>query len=121
MFDKAFELTTKALMGEQLTDEEKSYLHVRDAKYKLVRFLYMEKTNSKDGPRVTNFHFTPGESFDDTPIIDIVNTLLYISKQLKHAVPVQFDDSNKYGNPPHTGMVKRTLGGIDDAGMDPQD
>ena len=119
MFDKAFELTTKALVGEELTDEEKKYLRERDAKYKLVRYVYMEKVNSKkDGPQIVNFQFTPGDSFDDTPIFDIVDRLLKANEELKNAKPITFGDSNKYGSPPHTGMAKRTLGGIENEGMD---
>lgn len=101
MFDKAFELGTKALLGEHLTDEEKSYLRNRDIKYKLVRFLYMEKANSKNGPQTINFQFTPGDSFDDTPTIDIVNSLLKVTSKMKGA--------NKQSNPPHTGMVKKSI------------
>lgn len=126
MFDKAFELTTKALVGEELSDEEKKYLRERNARYELVRYIYTEKINSGEGFRgeghkLINFQFTPGESFDKTPIFDIVDSLLKVNKELKNAEPMTFGDSNKYGNPPHTGMAKRTLGGIENASMDPQE
>ncbi len=79
MNDRAFELTSKALMGEQLTDEELKYLQKRDAKYKLVRYMYLEKVNAgSPSPEVTNFHFTPGDGFDEMPTIDIVNELVKV-------------------------------------------
>ena len=108
---KAFDLTMKALMGEQLTDEEKLYLQKRDAKYKLVQYVYMEKMNH-DGAGLTQFEFTPGESFMDTPIVDIVNGLLKLDQDIKDGkyTPQVFGDSNRMSNPPKTGRVKTNLG-----------
>jgi hypothetical protein len=83
MFDKAFELTMKAIGGEELTDDEAKYLRLRNAKYELVRYVYMEKMEH-EGSKLTDFHFTPGDSFVDTPIIDIVNSLLKINQGIKY-------------------------------------
>lgn len=110
MLDKAFELTMKSLSGEELTDDEKKYLHQRNAKYELVRYVYIEKMKHK-GSGLTNFQFTPGDSFMDTPIIDIVNDLLKFSEAIENGdyEVADFGDSNRKHNPPHTGKEKTTL------------
>ena len=110
MLDKAFELTMKSLSGEELTDDEKKYLHQRNAKYELVRYVYMEKMKH-EGSGLTNFQFTPGDSFMDTPIIDIVNDLLKFNEAIKNGdyEVADFGDSNRKHNPPHTGKEKTTL------------
>jgi hypothetical protein len=104
MLDKAFELTMKSISGEELTDDEKKYVRERNAKYELVRYVYMEKMKH-EGSGVTQFHFTPGESFMDTPIIDIVNSLLKINHGIKEGkvTPRDFGDLNWIYNPPHSG------------------
>lgn len=105
-----YELAIKSLVGEELTNEEKLRLQRRNAKYELVRFLYIEKMKETG---LKDFHFTPGDSFEDTPTIDIVNSLIAISEELKNATPLDFGDShwvdNKYGQPPNTGRVKTAL------------
>jgi len=110
MLDKAYELTMKSVSGEELTDDEKKYLRERNAKYELVRYVYMEKMKH-DGSGVTQFHFTPGESFMETPIVDIVNGLLKVNESIKNGdyEVVDFGDSNRKHNPPHTGREKTTL------------
>ena len=93
MFDKAYKLTMKAFSGEELTDDEKKYVRERNVKYELVRYVYIEKMRH-DGVELQNFHFTPGESFTDTPIIDIVNGLLKVNEAIKNGdyEVVDFDD-----------------------------
>ena len=110
MFDKAFELTMRSLSGEELTDDEKKYVRERNAKYELVRYLYTEKVRH-DGVDLLNFQFSPGDSFVDTPIIDIVNGLLEVNKAIKNGgyEVLDFGDSNWVDNPPHTGKEKTTL------------
>lgn len=114
MNNEMFELSIKSLLGEELTDEEKLRVQRRNAKYKLVQYIYMEKMNhEKTG--MTQFEFTPGESFEDTPTLDIVNSLIAVNKELKNAVPFSFNDSSwidrdKYHNPPTTGRAKTKLG-----------
>lgn len=107
---KAFDLTMKTFVCEELTDEEKMYLQKRDAKYKLVRYIYMEKMNH-DNAGLTQFEFTPGDAFNDTPIIDIVNGLLKINQDIKDGkyTPQVFGDSNRMSNPTKTGRVKINL------------
>ena len=83
MIDKAFELTMKAMSGKELTEDEKNYVRLRNAKYEIVRYVYMEKMEH-EGSKLTDFHFTPGDSFVDTPIIDIVNSLLKINQGIKY-------------------------------------
>ena len=108
--DKAYELTMKAFSGEQLTDDESKYLRARNAKYEIVRYVYMEKMKH-DGSGVTQFHFTPGDSFIDTPVIDIVNELLKVNQAIKDGKvkPIDFGDSNRKHNPPHSGKEKTEL------------
>lgn len=111
MIDKAFELTMKSLSGEELTDDEKKYVRDRNAKYELVRYVYMEKMKH-DGLELQNFQFSPGESFTETPIIDIVNGLLRMNEAIKNGdyEVVEFDDSSWAHNPPKTGKEKTKLG-----------
>jgi len=111
MIDKAFELTMKALGGEEITDDEKLYLQKRNAKYELVRHIYMEKMeHEKTG--LVNFQFTPGENFVDTPTIDIVNELLKFNEAIKNGdyEILDFGDLKlKKSNPPDTGKEKTSL------------
>jgi hypothetical protein len=111
MLDKAYELTMKMFSGEQLTDDESKYLRARNAKYELVRYVYIEKMR-RDGIELQNFHFTPGESFMDTPIIDIVNGLLKVNEAIKNGDydVVEFGDSSLVkSNPPDAGKEKTQL------------
>lgn len=111
MLDKAYELTMKAFSGEQLTDDESKYLRARNAKYELVRYVYIEKMKH-EGSELKQFHFTPGESFMDTPIIDIVNDLMKFNEAIKNGKvkPLNFGDlSLVKHNPPHSGKEKTEL------------
>jgi hypothetical protein len=110
MFDKALELTMKAFSGEQLTDDENKYLRARNAKYELVRYVYIEKMKH-EGLSLTNFQFSPGDSFMETPIFDIVNGLIKVNESIKNGdyEVVDFGDSNRKHNPPHSGKEKTTL------------
>lgn len=92
-----FELQTKILVGEgdELTEEEKKYVHTYNTKYKLVQYLYLEKMNhGKDSMKLTNFHFTPGDKFVEMPIIDTVNALLNID--LSKAEKMDFGDASRH-------------------------
>jgi len=108
--DKAFELTMKAFSGEQLTDDESKYLRARNAKYEIVRYVYMEKMKH-EGSGLTQFHFTPGDNFIDTPVIDIVNGLLKLNQAIKdgNVKSLDFGDGSWEHNPPHTGREKTEL------------
>jgi hypothetical protein len=103
-----YTLGIKALAGEQLTDEERTRLQKRNAKYEFVRFLYMEKMADA---KLVDFHFTPGEGFETTPTIDIVNELLKFNLAIKNGnvKPLNFGDSKWINNPPSTGRTKTTL------------
>ena len=111
MLDKAFELTMKSISGEELTDDEKKYVRERNAKYELIRHVYIEKMRH-DGHDLQNFHFTPGDGFMETPIFDIVNSLLKINESIKNGdyEVLDFGDSSWVNNPPHTGREKTKLG-----------
>ena len=108
--DKALELTMKAFSGEELTDDEKKYLHQRNAKYELVRYVYMEKMKH-EGSEIKQFHFSPGDNFMYTPILDIVNELMRFNEAIKNGdyEVADFGDSNRKHNPPNTGQEKTTL------------
>ena len=110
MMDKAFELTLRSLSGEELTDDEKRYVRERSAKYELIRHVYIEKMRH-DGLDLKNFHFTPGESFMETPIFDIVSGLLKMNEAIKNGdyEVLDFGDSSWKHNPPNTGRTKTTL------------
>jgi len=108
MLDRAFELTMKSISGEELTDAEKKYMRERNAKYELVRYVYMEKMKH-EGSSITQFHFTPGESFIDTPIIDIVNDLMKINESIKNG-DYEIADWDDVDGPPKTGRKKTKLG-----------
>jgi hypothetical protein len=110
MLDKAFRLTMKSLTSEGLTDDEAKYLRERNAKYELVRYVYMEKMKH-EGSELVNFQFSPGESFMDTPIIDIVNDLMKFNEAIKNGnyEAVDFEDLDWEHNPPHSGKEKTTL------------
>ena len=115
MLDKAFELTMKALGGEELTADEQKYVRARNTKYELVRYFYMEKMKH-EGSDLADFQFSPGESFMDTPVIDIVNSLLKLNKDIKSGKvkPLDFgdldwNDDPSAHKPPHSGKEKTTL------------
>jgi hypothetical protein len=53
----------------------------------------MEKMKH-EGSSVTQFHFTPGDNFMGTPVIDIVNSLLKVMQEIKNGniEPYDFGD-----------------------------
>ena len=115
MIDKAYRLTMKAIGGKELTDDEAKYLRERNAKYELVRYVYMEKMKH-EGSGLTDFHFTPGDSFVDTPIIDIVNDLMKFNEAIKNGnyevadfEDLDWNDDPSAHKPPHSGRRKTTL------------
>lgn len=115
---KAFEITTKMMVGEDVTEDEKSYARNYNAKYSIVRHLVMEKLATDKSKETKNFHFTPGDEFMTTPTIDVINSIIKMFSELHNATPLDFgdgsplvrSDKNKYGNPPNTGMSKTKLG-----------
>jgi len=112
-------LSAKAMIGEDLTDDEKKTLSEYNAKYKLVRYLVMEHRKMQ-GFELVDFHFTPGDEFLKTSALDVANSIVESFSLL--GTPIEFNDSNAvmdedgkpirgvFGNPPHTGKVKRVLG-----------
>lgn len=83
-----------------LTDEERSAVRERNIKYALVRFLYMEKMK---GTGLLDFHFSPGDSFMETPTIDVVNTLVDTMEKIAsgeiECVPLDFGDRTIFDSP----------------------
>lgn len=79
--DRAFEITTDLLMGKEVSDADKLWLQRRNAKYNIVRFLYMEKMKA-EGVQLANFQFTPGDNFAETPTIDVVNALVKMTNDI---------------------------------------
>lgn len=112
---KAFEITTKMMVGEDVTEEEKSYARNYNAKYSIVRHLVMEKLGADKSKELKNFHFTPGEDFMTTPTIDVINSIVKMFSEFQNATPLDFGDSSwadrdKYHAPPTTGRAKTKLG-----------
>ena len=114
-----YDLSAKAIIGEELTDEEKSILSEYNAKYKIVRHLVMEKQKHQ-GVKLVNFQFTPGDEFLKTPTIDIVNSIIeslsFITKQHDFGDGTFILDDDgvpiprvKHHNPPVTGKSKTNL------------
>ena len=105
---KAFEITTKMMVGEDVSEEEKSYAKNYNAKYAIVRHLVMEKMKeTKIG--LKDFHFTPGEDFMSTPTVDVINSIIELFSA--KSTPLDFGDSSWINNPPNTGRTKTKLGG----------
>ena len=105
--------TNYACVDEEVSDEDRKSLKEYDIKYALVRFLYIEKSKA-DGKNLVNFHFTPGDSFMDTPIFDVVDSLLEFSRKIEsgeiESKPLSFDDLRlRKSNPPDTGKTKTKL------------
>lgn len=115
-----YELSAKALVGEELTSDEKKLLHDYDTKYKIVRHIVMEK-RKHEGFNLVDFQFTPGDGFMDMPILDIANGIIKsFSAPSKLSDfgdgTFMFNDEGRpipqrgvYGNPPHTGKEKKSL------------
>ena len=114
-----YELSAKALVGEELTDDEKKLLREYDAKYKIVRHIVMEK-RKHEGFDLVDFQFTPGDGFMDAPILDLANGIIESFSSPAEALDfgdltIQFDDDGNpiqqrgFGNPPHTGRQKKSL------------
>lgn len=104
-------LEAKHFLGkEPLTDEEKKASREYDVRYALVCFLYKEKAKSM-GKDLKQFSFTPGDKFMETPIYDIVHSLLEVDKQIEagNYKPLDFGDRKWVSNPPRTGKEKRSL------------
>ena len=72
---KALEITAKLMAGEDVTEDEKSYLRNYNAQYSIVRHLVMEKFAGDKSTVLKNFHFTPGEDFMTIPTVDVVNSV----------------------------------------------
>ena len=72
---KALEVTTKMIIGEDVTDEEKSYARNYNTKYAIVRHLVMEKMQ-QEKLGLNDFQFSPGEDFMKTPTVDVVNSII---------------------------------------------
>lgn len=113
---KSFELTIKMTVGEDLTEDEKSYVRNYNAKYSIVRHLVIEKMQ-KENLGLKNFHFSPGEGFMTTPTIDVVNGIVNVFSSKETLIDFSDESlvsSNKYGNPPVTGRQKTNLGELDE-------
>lgn len=82
MFDNV-ELFAKAMAGETLSEDESKQLRAHDIRYTLVRFLFIEKMQA-EGVQLKDFHFTSGDNFDKTPILDIVNSLVEVYNEVKN-------------------------------------
>ena len=103
--DKVLEITTKLLLNKEVSDEERKYISNRNMKYQLVRHIFLEKINfgkKESDKTVSDFHFTPGDKFDEMSVYDIVSHLLDIDVQCQ----IAYDQKS---NPPTTGLEKTKL------------
>jgi len=73
-------MNAEAGIGPELTDDEKKEIREREFKYQLIRVLYFEKMKSL-GVDLKDFHFTPGEKWMETPVYDIVHSLVEIHEK----------------------------------------
>jgi hypothetical protein len=94
MMDESF---LKLLSGEKLTDEEAVKIRAHNARYAIARSIYLEKVNSLDkNSKLVDFHFTPGENWDKTPILDIVNEMVNWHMKIMNGdikpMPLNFDE-----------------------------
>lgn len=107
---KAYELGLRAFLGDEtLTKEELDSVRERNVRYELVRFLVAEKLNNGNPKYKTmNFHFTPGSGFMETPIIDIVNSIINVKVS-----PEDLVLGASKGGAPFTGLEKRNINDID--------
>lgn len=76
--DKSYLLAVDLLLGKQLSEEDKSWLQARTNKYNVVRRLYITAM-AANGVQLSDFHFTPGDNFMDTPIPYIIDELLAVN------------------------------------------
>lgn len=83
MFSQNFDIEMKILLGEEVTDEERNRWNNRNLKYEIVRYIYLEKMHY-DKTGLVDFHFTPDQTFDDTPIIDLVNRLIKLDEDIRN-------------------------------------
>ena len=103
-----YELSAKALVGEELTADEKKILHAYNTKYALVRYLIMEH-RKLEGFDMIDFQFTPGDDFEKMSAIAVANAILE-SFSLP-SEPLVFGDGSWIlsGRAPVTGMEKKSL------------
>lgn len=94
-----YELGAKALIGENLNDDdEQKKLKAYTTKYELVRYLIIEKQRHM-GIDLKNFHFTPGDEFLDMPALDVANSIVNSFSGIFK--PHTFGDSHR---PPESGI-----------------
>lgn len=112
MFDKAFELHIRSARGDELSEAEKSYLHERNAKYALVRYVFLDKMK-RDGYDLVDFHFSPSEEFMDHSVYDIVSKLIKFGKKLGRSLDSgnagPFGEPPIWDNPPQSGKKKSSF------------
>jgi hypothetical protein len=90
MDNKALSKTIKLLLGKEVSQEDKQYLRDRTIKYELVRYLVIEHYKLTNKPDLTNFQFTPGDSFDTKSALEIANAI--VNADLSKAKPLKFGD-----------------------------
>lgn len=80
--ERIFDIANRILLGKEVTEEEKKLLRARNAKYELVRYVYMEKMRA-DGHDLLNFQFTPGSDWMEVPVFDMVANLLELNRKIE--------------------------------------
>lgn len=97
--ERIFDIATKALVGDEISEEDSKFLRERNARYKMVQFLYLEKVNHnnrEDKSKVIDFQFTPRSEWMKMPILDIVNELVELDRKIQSGEikpqPLDFGD-----------------------------
>lgn len=88
---KHYETAMKILLGEKVSTEDLKAFRMHEAKYQIVRELYLEHQRI-NGKELSNFHFTPGDNFDEISTYEILKTL--IEMDLSKAKEIKFGDYN---------------------------
>lgn len=79
---KVADIAVRGLMDKDVSDDDKQFLREYEVRYALVKFLYKEKYNQLyPDQKLINFSFTPGDGFMETPIVDLVESLLEIKRK----------------------------------------
>lgn len=110
--EEHWKILQKTVNGEEIFQEEKDHLRERIIRYELIRFLYTQKVNHNSENKLTDFHFTPGDNFMETPIYDVLHELVKWHEGIKDGsikvTPLDFGDSN-WKEAPQSNKEKSTL------------
>ena len=82
----------KALVGEEVSEEEKARWKSYAEKYQAVTEQYLAKREELGLVELQRFHFTPGDNFENSSVEDIVEELIKFDAAPKKEL--KLDDFN---------------------------